>query len=221
MIRKIASVLAIVLPTVASADERGFELSVYTGIQTSPHSIITGTDPDAGGAVDFTAGWDGRSFEMPPYYGVRATWWRNSAWGFGAEFTHAKVYADAQTLTDNGYDRLEFTDGLNFLTANATYRWSDGWLDGKLTPYAGGGVGIALPHADIQAGGGDHTFGYQLTGPAARVYGGVVYDLKGQWDLMVEYQFTYSSHDVELENGGNLSTDLITNALNFGVTRRF
>lgn len=50
---------------------------------------------------------------------------------------------------DNGYDWLEFIDGLNFLMVNVIYWWLDGWLDGKLILYVGGGVGIVLLYVDI------------------------------------------------------------------------
>jgi lipid A oxidase len=49
----------------------------------------------------------------------------------------------------------------------------------------------------------------------------VRYDLKGDWDLIGEYQGTYSLNDVRLEDGGHFSTNIVTNALNIGVTKDF
>ncbi len=207
------------LPVAAMAE---VELSFYSGIQESPHAKVTGFDPDNAVSQNlaFTAGWEGKSFEMPPYYGLRATWWRSENWGWGVEYTHSKVYADEETLNDNGYSRLEFTDGLNIATLNATYRMPNQW--GAVTPYAGAGIGVAVPHVDIQAdGSATHTWEYQLTGPAMRLYAGAKYDLNADWALFGEYQFSYSQHEVELDNGGNMATDIITNAINIGVSYSF
>jgi len=200
--------------TVAAGAE--WELSFYSGYQTAPHSGVTGTFTD-GSDIDVSAAWEGRSFDVPIYYGLRATRWVG-AWGFGAEFTHTKVYADDETLADGGFQRLEFTDGLNALTLNALRRWEYG----VLTPYAGGGVGVAVPHVDVrQAGSSDETFGYQLVGPAARAFAGVSYGFAQNWAVFGEYQMTYSMVDADLDGGGDLQTDIITNALNIGLSYRF
>lgn len=213
----IAAVALTATPMMAAAE---VELSFYLGAQESPHSRIDGTDP--GNAVnptlDFTAGWEGNSFEAPPYAGVRATWWRTENLGFGVELTHDKVYADQETLDNNGFDRLEFTDGLNILTANAIYRWPDRW--GNITPYAGGGIGIAVPHVEVESAGG-RTFEYQLTGPAVRWIAGASYAINDRWSVFGEYQGTYSVNDASLANGGTLSTNIITNAVNVGVAFSF
>lgn len=197
------------------------ELSFYLGFQESPHSRVTGTDPTGVGDFDFLAAWQGRSFEAPPYYGVRYTRWTSKTLGFGVELNHAKVYADDATLTDNGFSDLEFTDGLNIITANMWRRWPGALLNGKLTPYAGGGIGVAVPHVDIQTTGGAHTFEYQLTGPAVTWAAGVKYEINESWGVFGEYKGTYSMNEVSLNGGGNLSTDIVTNALNVGISFNF
>ena len=82
MLRIVLLVFMLTAPLAAQAE---VELSFYGGWQTAPHSAVTiGGDavvPDS----DFTAGWDGRSFAAPPYYGVRATWWRSETFGFGLD----------------------------------------------------------------------------------------------------------------------------------------
>ncbi|MGC8201416.1 outer membrane protein [Aliiroseovarius sp. PTFE2010] len=195
------------------------ELSFYGGYQTAPHSDVTGNDPENGGAQDFTAGWEGKSFSPPPYYGIRATWWRTPTFGYGVEFTHAKVYADSDTLAANSYERFEMTDGLNLITVNATRRWPEQW--GDFTPYVSGGLGLAIPHVDIRATGGSHTFGYQATGPALRLTAGVSYQINDRWSAFGEYQGSYSMHTIDLDNGGELKTDIVTNSLNIGVSYGF
>lgn len=190
------------------------EFQLYTGYQTSPHSRISGDHPD-GGTYDALIGWDGKSFEMPPYYGVRGTWWRSDKLGYALEFTHAKVYAPASERNAIGFDRMELTDGHNLLTLNVMRRWPDQW--GGVTPYVGGGLGIAFPHVDITSAGGERTFGYQLTGPAARLIAGASYDISERVSLFGEYQFTISQNEADLEGGGSFESRLVTNALNFGV----
>ncbi|QPM91252.1 outer membrane protein [Pseudooceanicola algae] len=194
------------------------ELNFYSGYQTAPHSRINGTSPSTGGFSELI-GWEGKSFSAPPYYGLRATWWRDGDWGFGAEFSHNKIYANADDMAAAGFERLEFTDGLNILTVNATRRWQDAW--GGFTPYVGGGVGVAIPHVEVTAVGGPSTFGYQMTGPAARFTAGASYALNERWSVFGEYQFTWSDNSAELDGGGSLDTTIYTNALNVGLGFRF
>lgn len=204
---------------VATAASAEIELSLYTGYQASPHSRIDGED-SAGEDIDALIGWEGRSFEMPPYYGVRATWWRSSKWGFAAEFSHNKEYASDDDLDAIGFERLEFTDGHNIITLNVMRRWEDLW--GATTPYLGAGVGIALPHVDAEQSSADsRTFGYQLSGPAARLIAGVKYDFNDHWGMFGEYQFTWSQNHIELDGGGNFDTRILGNAVNIGVAYSF
>lgn len=203
----------------ASPAAAEFELSAYSGWQTAPHSRISGDYPDdIGGSYDSLIGWDGKSFQMPPYYGIRGTWWRSERLGFGVEFTHTKVYAPDDDLPA-GFDGLELTDGLNILTANVMRRWPTEW--GAATPYVGAGLGLSIPHVDAEFDGAPDTFGYQVTGPAARVMAGVQYPVTERVSVFGEYQFTYSSNDADLDGGGSLESDVKTNALNVGLSLNF
>lgn len=195
------------------------ELSFYGGTQSSPHSRVSGTYPGTGANYNALIGWEGKSFAPPPYYGARATWWRRPDLGFGIEFTHAKTYAPTAERTALGFNRLEFTDGLNIVTLNVTKRWKDKF--GPVTPYVGAGIGLAIPHVDVTSANGFRTFGYQVTGPAARLSAGASYALNDRWALFGEYQFTYSSNKAKLTGGGTLNTDIITNAINVGVSFSF
>lgn len=201
---------------VASAQDN--EVSFYIGSQSAPHSMV---DYDDGvNPVDtFRAGWDGRSFEFPIYYGFRYTRWMGNGWGFGVEMNHAKVYADDQTLTDSGFDDLEFTDGLNIVTANAIYRWED--TGGMFTPYAGAGIGLSIPHVDVTSPTTQRAFGYQVTGMAATIIVGASYALTDEWSVFGEYKGTYSMNDADLGGGESISTNIVTNALNLGVAFSF
>lgn len=190
------------------------ELSFYGGLQGSPHGSIR-----QGGSAPQGVSWQGKSFEAPPYYGLRATWWRSATFGIGLEVNHAKVYAaDPAAL---GFDRLEFTDGLNIVTANMWRRWPGALAKGRVTPYAGIGLGLAIPHVDIRPTGGAHTFGYQVTGPAAQAVAGLSWRMNDRWSLFGEYKATYSANRATLDSGGTLRTNIFTNALNLGVSWRF
>ncbi|ETX30911.1 outer membrane protein [Roseivivax isoporae] len=212
----LATAAALCAAPVAAQD---LEFSLYSGWQTAPHSRVKGDYPGTGADFDALIGWDGKSFEMPPYYGIRGTWWRSENVGFGLEFTHTKVYAPDDEKAAIGFDDLEFTDGLNIVTANALYRWPNRW--GSVTPYVGGGIGISVPHVDVDSTNGFETYELQYAGPAARLMAGASYDLTERVSVFGEYQFTYSSNDVDLEGEGSLQSDIKTNAVNFGVTLKF
>ncbi|MEI4484866.1 outer membrane beta-barrel protein [Frigidibacter sp. MR17.14] len=198
------------LPAAARAE---VTLSFYGGLQS-----VTGSTVD-----DSTLGrqgidWDGKSTAVPPYWGARATWWRDDAWGFGLEFNHAKAYADNKA--EAGYDTLEFTDGLNFATVNAFRRWQQpgrAWA-----PYVGAGVGLSIPHVEVTAAGSDNsTFGYQITGPVVQLVAGTTWGVNDRWELFGEWKGAWSKHEAELDGGGTLKAELITNALNLGISYRF
>ena len=189
------------------------EFNFYLGTQSAPHSTVKG---EANGtSFDFGAEWEGRSFENPVYYGFRATFWQSDTFGWGVELNHAKVYADDDTLEDSGFVDLEFTDGLNLITVNAFKRWKN--PESPWTPYIGAGAGISLPHVDVDIG-GSNTFEYQLTGPAVVWMGGVKYAFNETWGMFGEYKGSYSVNRADLEGGGELETNIVTNALNIGVS---
>lgn len=204
---------ALALPAAAEV-----QLSFYGGIQEAPHSVVDVTGDSVLPDDHFTAGWNGRSFEMPPYWGARATYWGPRELGFGIDINHAKVYADDETLDRTGYEHFEFTDGLNIITVNAYRRFPLAW--GNLTPYVGGGLGVAMPHVEV-IDGDSRTWGYQVTGPAATWIAGASYPLGASWSVFGEYKGTYSMNQAELVGGGTLETDIITNALNVGVSFNF
>jgi lipid A oxidase len=206
-----AAALLLAVSGAAGTANAEVQLSFYTGTQTAPHSIIDDSVLGEGRVK-----WLGKSFEAPPYYGIRATWWKNEKWGFGFEVNHAKVYADNKAAL--GYDTLEFTDGLNLITANVFRRFPN---EGRFTPYVGGGLGIAVPHVEIERAGESKTFEYQLTGPAAILVAGVSYEFNDRWSVFGEYKGSYSINKAKVDAGGTLSTNIVTNALNIGVSYSF
>ncbi|MCP5074883.1 MAG: phosphatase PAP2 family protein [Rhodobacteraceae bacterium] len=216
-----AGVVVLAAALVAASSARSeVELSFYSGLQTAPHSTVSGTDPLGVGAFSFGAGWDGKSFSPPPYYGLRAIWWRDENLGFSIDFAHSKVYADGATLAASGFPVLEFTDGLNVLILGVNYRWPEQW--GRFTPYVSGGLGVAIPHVEVQTtAAAPTTLDFQMAGPSAAVSAGVSYSLNDRWALFGEYRGTYSKISADLVGGGTLKTDIITNSLNLGVSFKF
>ena len=193
------------------------ELSFYGGAQNAPHSDVFISGDSAYPARTFI-GWEGRSFDSPIYYGLRATIWQSQTFGYGVDFAHNKIYPQDSELDGTPFETLEFTDGLNTLTVNAYRRWP-GAL-GAVTPYVGGGLGLAIPHVEV-SNGTTETFGYQVTGPAATWIAGASYPISEDWSVFGEYKGTYSQNEADLEGGGTLRTDVITNAVNVGVSFSF
>lgn len=201
----------------AAAD---MQFSVYGGVQGAPHSDVEITGPTA--PQNFTAGWEGNSFTSPPYYGVRGTWWLESLGqpnlGISLDFSHAKVYADDETLVTSGFSHFEMTDGINILTLNALYKFDVG--SPSWTPYVGAGAGINVPHIEVTRPSGS-TSEYQLGGASLQAQAGIAYNINENWSVFTEYKGNYSFVDVDIDGGDTLKTDVITNAVNFGVSYKF
>lgn len=215
--------------TVAAPAAAELELSFYLGAQTTSESDASGFLP-GGAPFDRKIDWEGKPFENPFYYGGRAMWWTNSNFGFGIEGTHAKAYASTADLTALGVSRLEFTDGHNIFTANVMKRFPGAFEGSKFTPYAGAGIGIAVPHVDVQVvGSGQRTHDFEMTGLALRGIAGMKYDLNEDWALFGEYQITWSDNDVTInadptvagQRDGKLRTELTTHAVNIGISYSF
>ena len=130
---------------------------------------------------------EGLDFSSPPYYGARLLWFPSEAshWGFGAEFFHMKLYAetgeavdvagrrggvsiDDNERIDNTIQSFSLSHGLNYALGDIVYRWLPGHRGedflGHLQPYAGLGLGVAIPHVESNVGGRFHEE-YQLRGP--------------------------------------------------------
>jgi lipid A oxidase len=223
---RIAILLAATLLTpVLSASAGELEVGVYGGMNESHGSrgeLSDGTTTQEG---DFD--WQGRSFDAPIYYGAKVTYWPDSLqnWGFGIDFTHAKVYADLDAGDAPGnYTTLEFTDGLNLLTANAYYKhdWGNGFR-----AYGGAGLGINIPHVEITTTaatvvGPSETFEYQVAGPALQAVAGASYEVFDNWRVFGEYKLSYASVDAELAGGaGSFNTDIVSHHLLAGISFAF
>jgi lipid A oxidase len=197
------------------------QFSVYGGANWNFDSDVKLRDSAVGDA-DRSVSWDGESFELPPYWGIRGTYWlsKGSPWGFAIDFTHQKAAADIDFANDDKFDRLEFTDGNNLLIFEVLYRFNP-MMNGTLVPYVGAGVGVAIPHVEVTLEDVDKTFEYQCCGPAAQILAGLEYKLDQTWSLFAEAKLSYSHIDADLEGGGSLETDLWSPAIAIGLTYRF
>lgn len=225
MMKVTNSALAALLMMAGQASAE-LELSFYLGAQSVQESSISGTLP-GGTSVSRNVDWEGQPFESPFYYGGRVMWWTQSNLGFGIEATHAKAYAPDADRAALGVNRLEFSDGHNIVTANIMKRWPGAFAQERFTPYVGGGVGLAIPHVDIEvSGASSRTFGYEVTGPAVRGIAGLKYDLNDDWALFGEYQITWSDNEITVDPApgqaaGKLNTELVTHAVNIGISYSF
>lgn len=219
------------------------ELSIFTGVALTQDSDL---ELHQNGGTDLTfhdVSFEGRDFETPPYYGVRGLWFpsEDSHWGFGAEFFHMKMYAktgdtvgvsgrrDGIRVNDNErisdtIEQFSLSHGLNYALADIVYRWMPGRRGedflGHLTPYAGAGLGAAIPHVESNVNGNFHEE-YQFHGPGVQALAGVNVVLTRHWGLMFEYKFTYANLDSLDIPGGSIEVTPLTHHLVTGVTFSF
>jgi lipid A oxidase len=213
-------VIGATAPVAARAE---VQIQVYGGVNGNFSSDVSVRKP---GVVTDSRSieWDGKSFAMPPYWGARGIYWIDSSpnWGVAIEFTHAKAYAKLGGAAGAIYDRLEFTDGNNIVTANVLYRF-DPWQHYRIRPYAGLGVGLAVPHVEVELVGdpGPRTFEYQVTGVALQGLVGLEMPLGANWSGFIEGKMTYTRIDADLKGGGSLKTDLWSPHFAVGLSYRF
>lgn len=217
--RRLLAVAGFCLLSLPAAAE--MQISVFGGANTNFSSDVKLDAP--GNNETRSIDWDGDSFELPPYWGVRGTYWLNSApnWGIAIDFVHLKASADLDGAAGNTYDRLEFTDGNNLLMVDVLYRF-DPLMQGTLVPYVGAGLGVSIPHVEVTLKSGNNTtYEYQLTGAAAQILAGLEYKLNEDWSLFTEGRLSYSHISADLDGGGELETDLWSPQLAIGLSYRF
>jgi lipid A oxidase len=196
------------------------QISVYGGANWNFSSDVSLSAPS--GSDERSFDWEGGVFAMPPYWGVRGTYWlgKTSPWGFAIDYTHQKATADLDA--SDPYTRLEFTDGNNLLIFEVLYRFNP-MMRGALVPYVGAGIGVTIPHVEVtlKADPSNETFEYQCCGAAAQILAGLEYKLNDTWSLFTEAKLSYSHISADLSGGGQLETDLWSPAIALGLTYRF
>ena len=216
------------------------QIGAYGGYNNTRPSTVRMVQP---GGTDLTfqdMKWKGESLKTEPYWGVRTTYWNAKLRGIGFmfDYTHAKATAiKTQELTQSGtrdgeqvppkepfsatFRKLEFTHGLNFATLNAVYR--AGGPHRRISPYAGIGIGLSVPHVDTnRAGEPDEkrTYSHQITGLTFQALGGLQWRFlrSGRASAFAEYKLNYSSNLGMLNGGGTLETDLWTHQVPIGFS---
>lgn len=200
-------------------------IGAYGGAPYTYASDVRITKPGS----DFTVhgiDWEGRPFDHPIYYGIRAArWLAGSAVGGMIDFTHSKVYPpfDQQTKLSGTRDgqplpsdmrlgdvfhKIEFTHGHNMLTLNGLLRLP--FRTAFVSPYVGLGAGVSLPHTEVQLKGDNvRTYEYQYTGPAVQAVLGFEIRVP-RLSYFVEYKFSFADYRAPLQHrdGGWIGFDL-------------
>ena len=223
--------------------EAEVELSIFTGVALTQDNDLR---LQQNGGTDLTfhdVSYEGRDFDVPPYYGARLLWFPSGAshWGFGAEFFHMKMYAEPDSTVHvtgrrngvgvNNNERIDETiqsfslsHGLNYALGDIVYRWQPGHRGedflGHLEPYVGVGLGVAIPHVESNVDGKFHEE-YQLHGPGVEGLAGMNIALTHHIGLMFEYKFTYANLDSLDIPGGSIEVTPLTHHLVTGLTFSF
>ena len=181
-------------------------VSLYTGVTSTENNDLRLNQSGGTDLVFDDVSYEGRDFESPLYYGARLSYFRSeeSHWGFGLEFFHAKVYLNTEDIVrvtgsrsgapvnaservGNTISSFNMSHGLNFLTADAMYRWFPGERGknflGRFQPYVGVGIGAVIPHVESNVGGVPFEE-YQVHGPGVQAFTGVNFDLTRRWSLL-------------------------------------
>jgi hypothetical protein len=212
-------------------DGADLQLGVYGGPAYTGASDLNLVQP---GGTDMTfrdVAWEGKPFRRPPYYGYRAIYWPSDRYGVMLDFTHIKAIAiKDRPVQQSGFKdgdhvppqapvsatlkRLEFTHGYNLLTLNALRRGAP--RGPNLIPYAGLGLGVAIPHVEVQRTDppqSAQTDEYQITGPALQALGGIEWRFGRRLSLFVEFKLSCAMIRGDLVGGGKVTTNLCTHQL--------
>lgn len=183
------------------------ELSFYGGWQGAPDGGVTVSGDAAVPDADLDAD---EVLEESAQLGLRATWWGESGFGIALDYSHFGIEAEDGTVATGG---LAF-DGLDTLTLNGMRRWEDAF--GSVTPYLGAGLGIAVAEVEV-AGEGS----VDATGPAVSWVAGASVPISDSWSVFGEYEGTFSQTEGDLDGGGDLEAETVTNSINLGVSFSF
>lgn len=235
------ALLAATGPAAAGETQLGFNL----GWNQTSSSDVQFTGP---GGVDFNVEnipWQGLSLPGDggaPYYGAHVTYWFSDGpgWGVMLDYTHAKIRAVPEAtvaLTGNTgasgvapgdyavsalFDRLEFTNGISFVTLSAMYRFQP---HGKFQPYLGVGGGISIPHVEVTGAALSAlptSFSYEIGGVTIQALAGVDVPLNSTFSLYGEFRLNYTPVNAPLSNSAfEIDTDLFTKQILFGVALHF
>jgi len=200
-------------PAAAAAEEAARAetlIAGYGGITHTHSSDVRFAKPGVTELNAHAVDWIGRPFKAPIYYGLRAMHWpAASRLGGMLDFTHAKAIsvreqrvrftgtrngrpADASATIGETFRHLEFSHGHNMLTLNGLL--SLGRLAPRIRPYVGAGLGVSLPHTEVQfLDEPRRTYEYQVTGGVGQVLAGLELRLPHA-SVLVEYKLTVAPY---------------------------
>jgi len=198
--------IAMVISPLAARGET--QVAAYLG-----NSWTARSDVSLAGRTFPGVAWETRSFQSPPYYGVRAAHFfsEESGWGLALDFFHDKAYAADGSIAP-ALRRLSFSHGLNHVTVDVDWRTRAG----PLRPYGGVGAGSLVPHVEAQSDSASVDEYQWFRGISAKAQVGVQWRLPGPAGIFLEYRLTFAYLRVSVP-GGDLSTWLRTHHLVAGA----
>ena len=214
-------------PRTSTLPAREIMVGAYTGAPyTYPSAVRIGKEGAESLTID-PVHWYTDPFKSPIYYGARvARWFTGGRTGVMVDFIHSKAMARLDREANfsgsvNGAPlqpraqvgdvakKLEFSHGHNMLLFNGLVRLPS--IGARLSPYAGLGAGVLLPHTEVQLTeqGATRTYDYNYAGPAGQALLGVEVRLQ-RLSFFVEYKYTYADYELPLSqtNGSWLFLDL-------------
>jgi lipid A oxidase len=214
-------------------------VSIYGGEAVTADSDVKLALPGQPTQTFKAVSWRSESFVSPFYYGLRLAYWlgRDSNFGLAVDFTHAKMLADADSVTvvregtpggsreplSETFNNLSFSHGHNLLTVNFLARaFPAGGRDrtplGRLQPYAGLGLGLTIPHVEVDLVDGSVTDEYQLGGFTVGGLAGISFDVLSRLALFLEYKLNWAAIDGELAGDGRVELNPWTHQFVFGAS---
>ena len=180
-----------------------------------------------------------RPFHSPIYYGYGAGWFFSRHFGFEAEFTHLKVYAETNrtaqisgtlrgapinetAVLDNIVQQFNITHGVNLLTASFAARkaFHGGGGSPRLIVSARAGGGITIPHPENEVLGVSNSEHYQVGSPVIQFAAGFEVRLWRRFYGITEVRYTRVGETVSIAQG-NATSVLDTSHATFGLAWHF
>ncbi len=237
--------VVVVIVTVATSIARAETwVSGYLGYAWTRDSDLHVDQPATDSNASFGGvQWDSKSFEAPPYYGVRLTHFPEAypSWGVALDFTHYKVYArTADSVAVSGrwngapvdttaplgerVQSFSISHGVNYVGPLVLYRWSfdasPPYRQGRVQPYVGVGPIYYIDHPENTVN-GFTTERYQGSGWGWQAVAGARYLFTERWSVFGEIKHDEGTAKVSVGGDGSANTRLRTTHAVFGVGYSF
>jgi lipid A oxidase len=187
--------------------------------------------------------WDSKSFQAPPYYGLRFTQFFESysPWGIAFDFTHYKIYArtgdvvafhgrwngapvDETAPLAERVQRFSISHGVNYVGPLVLYRIgfieSTAFSEGRLQAYVGVGPIYYIDHPESTVN-GLAAERYEGSGWGWQSVAGLRYRLTEHWSAFGEFKYDQGRATVIVAGDGSANTRLRTGHAIFGVGYSF